>query len=164
MSTQDLQGEAWVTSASRRGVREQRKTKGLQAYSTISSLQFTLLHFSSLRYFAGFSVSLCSPNPRKSLLRGLPRRTINSQNEIQKISSRGSCSPKCAKFDDFTFFFAVNVSRCTKTSRFRWFALSSVQAAEFINQFLTTFNNLLTLVMVVFMTSNKKIGIDISKI
>ena len=43
------------------------------------------------------------------------------------------------------------------------FALSSVQAANFTKQILTVLNDL-TLVMVVFMTSSRKIGIDISKI
>lgn len=138
MSTQDLRGVACVRSVSV-GFREQRKIKERD-----------------FRFFAASSVFLCSPNPRKSLLR---EQAINSQNEIQKISSRGSCSPKCAKFDDFTLFFAVNVTRCTKIYNARvllflcllnllvtfsfplplGFALSYVQVTDFINKFINKF-------------------------
>ena len=58
----------------------------------------------------------------------------------------------CAKFDDFTLFFAVNVTRCTRVLLFfcllnllvtfsfplpLGFALSYVQVTDFINKFLT---------------------------
>ena len=89
----------------------------------------------------------------------------------------------CFCFFFVFFFFAVNVTRSTKIYNARAllffcilnllltisfplplaFALSSVQAANFTKQILTVLNDL-TLVMVVFMTSSRKIGIDISKI
>lgn len=65
----------------------------------------------------------------------------------------------CAKFDDFTLFFAVNVTRCTKIYNARvllflcylnllvtfsfplplGFALSYVQVTDFINKFINKF-------------------------